>query len=722
MKYCFVTFFGLIVTQYAYSQWDAKKYHEIWDKGDSLYEAKDYKNSALAYSSALVISAENVSVWESWITARSWSLANYYDSAFYTLNLITPKNVTYSNLSNILQDKDLSRLHNDKRWQHFKEDVFLKAYQNLLLIQKDAGVEFINFAKSDTALAFALGNNADSAISQINLVAYQLLYKKRFNEAYKHFKLSVDYFPPNYILYLNMMDYYKAIGDMDRVYVYFSRAQVIKYGDSSFISDTSLKVDSLLRADYRALSKLLRVNVYPPEYLSRMIANAYLKAGMTKQAYNLFKMNIDFYPTSYTANKDLGVFLNKTGSEGEGDAYNQKSLILQYNLPKNFFHPSFNIENYIVARTDSLAGRKGIKPMPPEFFIEEVANQFLLQREFDKAKMLFKMNVDNYPTSYYAHKSMSSFYKKVNDKSNQQQFELQAEAAKEKYGTRRSRILKNGPVADTTFDVSVSKPVCNSNCPNILIDYVHNITAITSLENDFKSLSQLFSNDGFKVVKNYGPLTLQSLAHTKILVLRGGEFEKNEIQILNTWVRQGGSLLTFTHHDWLKFDEVLQSFGIQTKEIEITDDSLHGLLRDRFIVIPSYIYFSESDSLLGKHIILAGRNASEKITRVQTLASKTIIGPSGSSVLLRLSKSAVDFMSIDTQDRTSRVPVRTKGTRSLGLAFSYGNGKVVVTDSWALKALLFENSERGKLGMNTPGNDNKQFALNIIRWLAGNLK
>ena len=125
--------------------------------------------------------------------------------------------------------------------------------------------------------------------------------------------------------------------------------------------------------------------------------------------------------------------------------------------------------------------------------------------------------------------------------------------------------------------------------------------------------------------------------------------------------------------------------------------------------------------MLGSHPIIKGRNSSETVKRVQTFGSSTIIGPPGSINLLPLSKSSVDFMSIDTRV-ISRVPVKTKGMRSHGIAFDFGKGKVVVTDAWALKALIFEPSERGRMGMNTPGNDNKQFALNIVRWLTGYLK
>ena len=167
--------------------------------------------------------------------------------------------------------------------------------------------------------------------------------------------------------------------------------------------------------------------------------------------------------------------------------------------------------------------------------------------------------------------------------------------------------------------------------------------------------------------------------------------------------------------------DYLKTLGVQSFEIDATQDSLHGLLRDGFTVNPGYIYFSAQDKLLGNHLIIRGRNNSETIKRVQTLASSTIVGPPGSINLLPLDKSAIDLISLDNT-LESRTPVKTGGQRSHGIAFNFGKGKVVITDAWALKALLFEPSERGHMGMNTPGNDNKQYALNIIRWLTGYLK
>lgn len=46
----------------------------------------------------------------------------------------------------------------------------------------------------------------------MNDAAFVFLEKKQFKKAYKLFKASIDNFPPNYTLYKNMGDYYKATG------------------------------------------------------------------------------------------------------------------------------------------------------------------------------------------------------------------------------------------------------------------------------------------------------------------------------------------------------------------------------------------------------------------------------------------------------------------------------------------------------------------------------
>jgi hypothetical protein len=93
-----------------------------------------------------------------------------------------------------------------------------------------------------------------------------------------------------------------------------------------------------------------------------MVANSLLNKGMKERAFSLFKMNIEIYPTSYTVNKEMGSFYEKTGNREMADEYNSKSLILQYKLPNIFFQSSFNIEQYIYDRQVRLTKKPGIQP------------------------------------------------------------------------------------------------------------------------------------------------------------------------------------------------------------------------------------------------------------------------------------------------------------------------------------------------------------------------
>jgi hypothetical protein len=58
--------------------------------------------------------------------------------------------------------------------------------------------------------------------------------------------------------------------------------------------------------------------------------------------------------------------------------------------------------------------------------------------------------------------------------------------------------------------------------------------------------------------------------------------------------------------------------------------------------------------------------------------------------------------------------------RAQGIALKDGRGRVVVMgDAADLAAQLFGVDPPRKIGMNVPGCDNRQFALNIVHWLSG---
>ena len=82
------------------------EYDKLVKKADSLDEAKDYKNSALTYSSAFKINGWKDYSKYGYNAACSWAKANNSDSAFSCLERMVNQS-SYDNYNEISKDKDL---------------------------------------------------------------------------------------------------------------------------------------------------------------------------------------------------------------------------------------------------------------------------------------------------------------------------------------------------------------------------------------------------------------------------------------------------------------------------------------------------------------------------------------------------------------------------------------------------------------------------------------
>jgi hypothetical protein len=130
-KLCFI-FCCFVLNYSSYSQFDSKKYNALLDAGDSLFQIKHFKESALAYSAALQMRAGNAPLIR-WETSRSWAMATERDSAFYHLETIAVSNRPSLPLyDNILTDSSFNNLHSDQRWQKF-ENSMISNYRNIAI-------------------------------------------------------------------------------------------------------------------------------------------------------------------------------------------------------------------------------------------------------------------------------------------------------------------------------------------------------------------------------------------------------------------------------------------------------------------------------------------------------------------------------------------------------------------------------------------------------------
>jgi acetyl esterase/lipase len=175
MKNRILFFLSFLIFQFCFLQFPVAQTAEAFKrKGDSLYNTKDFKNSALAYSSSirLLQSTELDRINNTrWAAACSWSLGNIPDSAFIYLNQVADsKDLTFSFFLDITSDEDFSPLYKEKRWGALKEKMFTNAKKTFLsmLIQK-AGERLPNPELISAAMAWTLFNK-DSAFYYLQML------------------------------------------------------------------------------------------------------------------------------------------------------------------------------------------------------------------------------------------------------------------------------------------------------------------------------------------------------------------------------------------------------------------------------------------------------------------------------------------------------------------------------------------------------------------------
>lgn len=149
-----------------------------------------------------------------------------------------------------------------------------------------------------------------------------------------------------------------------------------------------------------------------------------------------------------------------------------------------------------------------------------------------------------------------------------------------------------------------------------------------------------------------------------------------------------------------------------------TDDVAHRRTLPTYGPVFGYLVFARADGLIGDHPIMIGRDRSERVETVSTTTGGSIAGPPGSVALLPLSPTALDWVPSKTVRDTRQPPdfnpcpacdTRSAAGRSQGLAFELDRGRVVVI------------GEMGVLIDYAGKTSNRQFALNIVRWLAREL-
>jgi hypothetical protein len=284
---------------------------------------------------------------------------------------------------------------------------------------------------------------------------------------------------------------------------------------------------------------------------------------------------------------------------------------------------------------------------------------------------------------------------------------------------------------DPAYDTRVTDPAYRVDGPVILFDEGHRNTHTTS--GAYRPLADLLRSDGYIVRVWKQPFSAPALEGVAVLVLalaRGpndandaSAYSDAEAAVIEEWVRAGGSLLLVTDH-W-PYGSAVASLA---RRFDVAMGT--GLVEDAMHHDPdrgdSHLVFSAENGLLRDHPIVRGRGPAERVQRVLTFTGQSVKGPAAGISFLALSDRATERPPgpprVERDGGDIRVSMEYGAAvpaagKAQGLAVEVQAGRVVVLgDAGMLRA---QRSRKGELvGMNVPGYDNRQLALNIMHWLS----
>ena len=283
---------------------------------------------------------------------------------------------------------------------------------------------------------------------------------------------------------------------------------------------------------------------------------------------------------------------------------------------------------------------------------------------------------------------------------------------------------------DADFDTRVVQPAHPKNGPVVLFDDSH--LNIHAPDAGYKPFLDLIRSDGYDVRILREPVTAGLLADISVFVIvcpRGTNdagdqpaYAAAEIEAIDAWVRGGGSLLLVTDH-WPYGPAAAalgELFGVRMSGGFTQDpENFEAPLGD------SNLVFSRRNGLLTEHPITQGRSDDERIDRVLTFTGQSLDGPERAAFLV-LADTATDrppgVPVVEKSGGDVRVSMEYGATYSAaglaqGLALEVEKGRVVVLGESGMLRAHFDRSGHA-LGMNYPGCDNRQLALNIMHWLS----
>jgi hypothetical protein len=282
-------------------------------------------------------------------------------------------------------------------------------------------------------------------------------------------------------------------------------------------------------------------------------------------------------------------------------------------------------------------------------------------------------------------------------------------------------VAPTGQIADPDFNTTVAKPAYAKVGPKVLFDEAHN--NFHTAGGRYKPFADLISSDGHLIVHNSEKFSPEVLKGFSVLVISnalgsedmGAEgadspaFTEAESDAVRDWVKAGGSLLLIADHAPMgSANQILASrFEVDmSKRFTIDSENFEKESSNQ-----GFIVYTRESGRLADHPITNGRNETERVNKIIAFTGQSLKGPANSKSIMSLAATAQDVM-------RGQPPLSAAG-RSQGIAMTVGKGRVVVLGEAGMLTAQVTGPNKVPFGMNRPGIDNRQFALNIMHWLTG---
>jgi hypothetical protein len=294
-------------------------------------------------------------------------------------------------------------------------------------------------------------------------------------------------------------------------------------------------------------------------------------------------------------------------------------------------------------------------------------------------------------------------------------------------------------LADENYDTKVAKPAYLAEHPRVVIDEAHR--NFHTAEGRYKPLADLLRSDGYEVAPGKQPFTAEFLKSARVLVVANAlgpganddtsppAFTQAECEVVRDWVRAGGSLLLISDHT--PMGAAAEMLG-RAVGVQFGKGFVFSLDPKATYANPTFLRYSRANGLLADHPITRGRDDSERVNAVIAFTGQSLGVPEGATALMKLPSDAHEAPT------RSAMPAALQAARTgrpdatpspvgpaQGVAFELGRGRVVVLGEAAMMSAQVVRSHTGDehpMGMNAPGSDDRQFALNTLHWLSGLLK